>query len=220
MHLLQLLYVHELPASFRVFYYTAGDIVHTNDHHQSADRLHFECEDDGGLYAIPTNVRPNNTEVRRTANLEDIFDGDCYASTYQSNGQCHIYQELPETNHRMRSMSMVASHDALNRPRPALALRITASSASVSRFPYTMPNTPALSVFDLEAKPSFQGFPYTESTPSVSYSDRKLSSMASSSHMDSRPSGSSFLEKPSISTLPYTPEDTPVSPVVANSIGS
>lgn len=143
--------------------------------------------------------------------MEDIFDGDCYASTYQSNGQCHIYQELPETNQRMRSKSMAASHDALNRPKPALALRITASSASISRFPYTMPNTPALSVFDLEAKPSFQGFPYTESTPSVSYSDRKMSSMASSSLKDSRPSGSSFLEKPSISTLPYTPEDTPVS---------
>lgn len=171
--------------------------------------LHFQSED-GDLYAVPSNVQHQGTESRKTTNLEELFDGECYASTYQTNGQCHIYQELPETNQRTRSMSVTVSHDVLNRPRPTRALSISACSASTSRFPYTMPNTPALSVFDLEAKPSFQGFPYTESTPSVSYSDRKLNSMTSSPCVVSRPSvaSSSFIEK---STLPYTPEDTPVS---------
>lgn len=183
--------------------------MHANDHHQSVDKLHFECED-GDLYAIPNNIQHESAGARNTTHLEELFDGQCYATTYQSNGQCHIYQELPETNQRARSKSMAASHDVLNRPRPALGLRITASSASVSRFPYTMPNTPALSVFDLEGQPGFQGFPYTESTPSVAYSDRKLSSMASS---QMRPSDTSspHLEKPSTSTMSYTPGDTPVS---------
>ena len=189
------------------FFFHAGEHFHANNLHRPSDmKIDFESEDKD-LYAIPSNIR---VETRNTtAKLEELFDGECYASTYQTNGQCHVYQELSETTQqkpRTRSMSVATSHDVLNRPRPHLSLRMTASSASATGFPYTMPNTPALSVFDLETKPNFQVFPYTESTPSVN-------NMAGSSCMMSRPSAasSSFMEKPSISTLPHTPEDTPVS---------
>jgi hypothetical protein len=197
-----------------LYIFTGNALAH--DLHQTIVDNHFEPEEDKDLYAIPSNVRPQSTELRRTTNLEELFDGECYASTYQTNGQCHIYQELSEAkkNVRGRSMSMTTSHDILNRHRPALALRTTASSASTTGFPYTMPNTPSLSVFDLETKPNFQGFPYTESTPSVAYSDRKFSNVTSSSCMISRPSAASLMEQPSISTLPFTPEDTPVSPLL------
>lgn len=175
----------------------------------------MQVAEDKDLYAIPSNVRKgsNAAETKNAANLKELFDGECYASTYQTNGQCHVYQELSETGQqqpRTRSMSVATSHDVLNRTRPPLALRMTASSASTSRFPYTMPNTPALSVFDLETKPNFQVFPYTESTPSVSYSDHKVTGSPSAM---SRPSAasSSLMEKPSVSTLPHTPEETPVS---------
>lgn len=167
------------------------------------------------MYAIPSNVRREPENVRRTTNLEELFDGECYATTYQSNnGQCHIYQELPEASlaakQRARSTSMVASHEVLSHSRPPIPLRITASSASVSNFPYTMPNTPALSVFDLETKPSVQVFPYTEARPNTSYSDRKSTS---SPYVESIPSlaGSSETKPSTTSTLPFTPEDTPVS---------
>ena len=198
-------------------------MVHANNHHQSIDKLHFEAED-GDLYAIPSNVQRPNPDVRNTTNLEELFDGECYASTYQTNGQCHIYQELPEVTANMpprpRSKSMVASQEVLGRSKPAIPLRVTASSASVAKFPYTMPNTPALSVFDSsEARPSFQGFPYTESRPNTAYSELKMTAM--SPYLESRPSlaSSSNLElKPSVSTMmSYTPEETPVSSWTAGS---
>lgn len=190
-------------------YFTDG----VNEHHRSTDKLHFNGVDATAVYAIPSSVYPN--PERATTNLDELFDGECYASTYQTNGQCHIYQELPEAAaststsmmtaaSRMRSASMVVSREMLNGSKPHLPLRITASSTSVSKFPYAMPNTPSLSVFDLEAIPSFQGFPYTESKPSTSSEQR-----SSYPYVDSSVS-SPLPEKPSISHL-STPNDTPVS---------
>ena len=195
------------------------DEVQINHNHDPTDKLHFESQD-GAIYTL-TDVGKHELGVRNTTNLEELFDGSCYASTYQTNGQCHIYQELPETAKeiaRGRSKSIAASHEIL-KSRPTIPLRITASSASVPKFPYTMPNTPALSVFDQDTKPPpFEGFPYVESRPSTSLFDPKASvtsfpyiesrpSLASSSYLDSKPSTSNY---PSITT----PDDTPVSPPI------
>ena len=219
------LYLHEdlnYNSSVNGAYFTDG----VNEHHKSTDQLHFNAEDATALYAIPSKVYPNPEQT--TTNLDELFDGECYASTYQTNGQCHIYQELPEAAStrtpttmtatvgaasRMRSTSMVASREILNGSKPHLPLRITASSVSgsISKFPYTMPNTPCLSVFDLEAVPSFQCFPYTESKPSVTSEQR--SSTVSYPYVGDGSSSvisSPYPEKPSISHL-STPNDTPVS---------
>lgn len=178
----------------------AENITHiSNTHHQSTDRLQGELES-GALYAVPSTVLHD----ANTTKLEELFDGECYASTYQTNGQCHIYQELPENvkgSPRTRSKSIAVSHEVIN-SRPPLPLRLTTSSASVSKFPYTMPNTPALSVFNLESGRELHGFSSNSTIPNSGHSDRKFS-------MISRPGmGSAYLEsKPS---KPNTPEDTPV----------
>lgn len=187
--------------------------IKVNHNRMPSDGLAVDAETDGeATYALPNTVG-QQPEARNTANLEELFDGECYASTYQTNGQCHIYQELPEVaskpSPKIMTRGIAASHDVIH-SRPALPLRMTASSASVSKFPYTMPGTPALSVFDTETPctskpPGFQGFPYVESRPSTATMDRKSSmrgyprqSLASSSYLESKPSS-------------ITPDETPVS---------
>ena len=189
--------------------------MHTK-HDHSKDDLHFETQD-GAIYTLPS-TKKHDPEMRNTTNLEELFDdGSCYASTYQTNGEIHIYQELPEVakqvQQRGRASSMAVSQEVI-KTKPSLPLRMTASSASVSRFPYTMPNTPALLGGADFTKQSFQGFPYMESRPSL-VSDQKMSG-TSFPYIESRPSlaSSSYLDsKPSTSYFPSTttPEETPVS---------
>lgn len=50
--------------------------------------------DDGTVYSLPSReALPTATQLER----EEVFDGSCYASTYQTNGHCHTYQEVSGT---------------------------------------------------------------------------------------------------------------------------
>ena len=140
----------------------------------------------GALYALPESNTPLTSSTTQL-DPDNIFDGECYASTYQTNGQCHVYQELAETRNEKRGFSQSTLHITKqelpelptgNRNRhPSLksGMSVPRFSFSVStntlpaHFPYTLPNTPAPS------------HPYLEA-------------------IDSRPL-----------QLPQTPDDTPVS---------
>ena len=85
-------------------------------------------------------VTPDVILYSKTSIAADI-DGDCYASTYETNGQIHFYQELSETNPRARTMSTAMSYEVINQ-RLDLPLRMAKSSDSLSRCRLTVPNLP------------------------------------------------------------------------------
>ena len=143
----------------------------------------------GALYAVPESSTPLHAATSKTQlDPQNIFDGECYATTYQTNGQCHVYQELtemqPEKRGSLFSQSSLhitkqelpdlpVSHKSNMQSSLRLGPSIPRFSISTStlpaHFPYTLPNTPAPS------------HPYLEA-------------------VDSRPL-----------QLPPTPDDTPVS---------
>lgn len=186
------------------------DIVSEN-HQFKETTPHIEAEN-GAIYAIP-HVNPSrnqNPPIVDSTQLEDLFDGGCYASTYQTNGQCHVYQELPESvkpSPRMRSKSLALSTEGLRAPRPVIPLRFTSSASIAANFPSsTLQNMPGSNAFGPpDTKPPVQVFPYTESRPSLLHFDSKSSQM-SLPYTESRPSVSSLhrhRDQPRRVSLPY-----------------
>ena len=57
----------------------------------------------GELYALPDRAN------QQTADIEDTFDGECYASTYQTKGKIHTYHELSETSRRTSLFSRTST---------------------------------------------------------------------------------------------------------------
>ncbi len=137
--------------------------VECDEHHRSTDFLH--CKSDNG----------------DPGNLADMFDGECYASTYQTNGQCHIYQELPELKSRKTS---TISNKPMSSFSPQNPLRLGSTSSTFLR---SVPDTPS-SVFDPEMS---LASPYLASRPGTLSKSIDLSEIGSS--------------------LPCTPNDRPVS---------
>lgn len=146
---------------------------------------------DDNIYATPDII------VHSTTNIPgDTFNGECYASTYQTNGEAHFYQELSEANPLARAKSMAMSREGIC-PKPHLPLRMTMSSASVSKFP--LPYTPAPAYSDVVKKPSMPEAPYLISRPSISST---LKSTASSHPY--------LVSRPSTVNISQTPDITPV----------
>lgn len=86
------------------------------------------------------------------------FDGQNYASTYQANGECHLYQELchsstttvpPPLPHRLSNISHVSSKEKSNS-----VTRFSINSNPVIQFPYSMPVSSSASYPYLEAVPT------------------------------------------------------------------
>ena len=123
------------------------------------------------------NASPENNLVMSFSNVEvgndeDMFDGQNYATTYQTNGECHVYQELckqpdadvpPPLPHRLSTISQ-GSLRAKKNSAPRFSIH------SINQFPYTLPNTPAPSFPYLEAVPITQtnGRPRTPEDSPVS----------------------------------------------------
>ena len=199
-----------------------------NECHQSKEIVSFE-NPDGAIYALP-DVKSQDPDLKNARDLEDLFDGECYASTYQANnGQCHIYQELTETQqgaNRSRSKSLVTSHELL-KSGPPLPLR-TISSASFAKFPYNTP-APSLETMTrsgfskssdirslrrpsapyLESKPSLPRHPHLDSKSSFPYTESKSTS-ARHSYLESKHSSSTTMSfsnvesnNTSFMSLPY-----------------
>lgn len=57
----------------------------------------------GALYALPSRAN------RQTASTKDTFDGECYASTYQTKGKIHTYHELSDTSRRTSLLSRAST---------------------------------------------------------------------------------------------------------------
>ena len=130
--------------------------------------LHYHA-DNGALYALPESNTPLSNS-RTELDPENIFDdGGCYASTYQTNGQCHVYQELTETRKEKRGslfsqsslhitkqelpelpVSQRTTHTSMKQGHSLPRFSISTSTLP-AHFPYTMPNTPAPSHPYLEA---------------------------------------------------------------------
>lgn len=122
----------------------------------------------GVLYALPDASLPLVSSTTKLAPHEQLFDGECYATTYQTNGQCHVYQELEMNPSRQGSRISQSSLHITKQELPDLptvhrishsSLRITnpiprfsiSTSTLPAQFPYTLPNTPAPSYPYLEA---------------------------------------------------------------------
>ena len=124
----------------------------------------------GALYALPEMSTPLHAATSQTRlDPGHIFDGECYASTYQTNGQCHVYQELTEMKPEKRgSLFSQSSLHITKQELPDLPVghrnahsslrlgpsvpRFSISTGTLpAQFPYTLPNTPAPSHPYLEA---------------------------------------------------------------------
>lgn len=112
--------------------------------------LHYQASN-GAVYTLPHSHRSQSIDSQAALLNSEIFDGECYASTYRTNGQMHVYQELEKhfSDHVGGSVPIrgnsFRSHHRGSIPR--------FSAASVAQFPYTMPNTPAPSYPYLDAIP-------------------------------------------------------------------
>lgn len=87
---------------------------------------------------------------------EDRFDGCNYASTYQANGENHIYHELVKTPEPPPLPDRSSFGGSFKK-----GSSIRFSVQSISQFPYTLPNTPAPAVSCpyIDAVPSLQTLP-------------------------------------------------------------
>ena len=109
--------------------------------------LHYQASN-GALYALPhSNLSQSVDSQVALLGTDNTFDGECYASTYITNGQMHDYQEL-EKHLPDRGGGSVPTRNMFHSARGSIP-RFSASS--ISHFPYTMPNTPAPSYPYLEA---------------------------------------------------------------------
>ena len=125
---------------------------------------------DGALYAVPDTGSSSLANSRTQLDPKHLFDGECYATTYQTNGQCHVYQELTETKRPEKRGSLfsqsslhITKQELPELPSPhkhtrsSLRFNNSVPRFSIStgtlpaHFPYTLPNTPAPSHPYLEA---------------------------------------------------------------------
>ena len=176
-----------------LIYFADGD-----EHHNSTDLLHFEA-DNGAIYTLPdVNTAPNSGfSINSSTKLADLFDGECYASTYQlTNGQCHIYQEIPESAKVNSSSQNMLVSDEVIRSKPPIPLRFSSTPLTGSRFPYSMPNTPPSTALELNSHTLPSVSPYQESMPTLSSTLNNISSYKYQEYKIS---------------LPGTPNFTPVS---------
>ena len=117
---------------------------------------------------------------RHDSNAKGLFDGECYTSAYQANGQCHIYQELMEAAVSNSGTSSV-SHEVIN-SKPPIPVRST--SSSLMRLPHSI----QASADNIETRVQSSAFPHGHSR---------------FSHADSKPSMPHLQTKPSLPILPY-----------------
>lgn len=114
------------------------------------DGMAFYYPDSNGVaYALPHmhNDRSHSLDSQVALLGPDLFDGECYASTYRTNGQMHVYQELEKhlPDHIGGSVPIRNSFRSARGSLPRFSV------SSIGHFPYTMPNTPAPSYPYLEA---------------------------------------------------------------------
>ena len=147
---------------------------------------HYQANN-GALYAVP-DANHSLTNSRTKLDTSHLFDGECYATTYQTNGQCHVYQELTEMQPSMVKRGSLFSQSSVHITKqelPDLPTQHRNSHASLrfnnsvprfsistgtlpAHFPYTLPNTPAPSHPYLEAvdsKPLQQAAHTPDTTP-------------------------------------------------------
>ncbi len=178
-----------------LIYFADGD-----EHHNSTDLLHFEA-DSGAIYTSPdVNTTPNSGfSINSSTKLADLFDGECYASTYQlTNGQCHIYQEIPESAKVNSSSQNMLVSDEVIRSKPPIPLRFSSTPLTHSRFLYSMPNTPPSTAIELNSHTLPSVSPYQESMPTL-FHNGTLNNISSYKYQEFKIS------------LPGTPNFTPVS---------
>ena len=91
-------------------------------------------------------------------------DGHNHTTTYQANGENHIYHELVKTP----EPPPLPDRTSFGSFKKTASLRF--SIHSINQFPYTMPNTPAPSCPYIEAVPTVGGGqPYTPQDTPVSH---------------------------------------------------
>ena len=120
----------------------------------------------GALYAL------SNRANLQAADSNDAFDGSCYATSYQTNGKVHTYQELSETASRRtsilsRASTRMSTVSAISIPPPVL------ENPHVAQFPYVeIESQPTASLPVAYAQPVGRkaSFPYVEPATLVSFS--------------------------------------------------
>lgn len=154
-------------------------------------------ENDKDIYATPDVIVHSRISIN-----EDILDGECYASAYETGGRIHLYQELSEANPRSTSKSIAMSHDFIS-PRPHPPFRMSMSSASVSRCLHTMPNTQTAPYPEVVKKPRMTETPYLISQPSLSSFGSKIK-MPGQPYPDPSHSVISFLQMQDITPVSFS----------------
>ena len=147
---------HQLMLFSHLFISYTDDIIQL---HQPLPRdvQHYPAGN-GALYALP-----NRANVQ-AADSNDTFDGECYATTYHTNGKAHTYQELAESSSRRtsilsRTSTRMSTVSAVSIPPPVL------ENPHAAQFPYVeIENQPTTSHPVPYAQPVGRktSFPYVE----------------------------------------------------------